>query len=60
MTSIELAALKFWNAAVFTRRAPERDQTTANKILRLLAQDPATPKPVKSRAADIFIEGYKA
>lgn len=58
MTTLELAALKFWNAAVFTRRAPERDQTTAKTILRRLAQDRETPPPVKHRAALIIIEGY--
>ena len=58
MTQLELAALKFWNAAAYTRRAPDRDQTTAKKILRVLAQDQQTPRPVKTRAADIIAKGY--
>lgn len=58
MSRLELAALKFWNASLFARRAPERDQTAAQTILRLLAQDQETPPPVKHRAALTIIEGY--
>jgi len=33
MPSIDLATLKFWNAALFTRRAPDRDQNLARRVL---------------------------
>jgi len=34
MASIDLSTLKFWNAALFIRRAPERDQSIAQRVLR--------------------------
>lgn len=33
MTPLERQTLNFWHAAVFRRRAPERDQSTALKAL---------------------------
>jgi hypothetical protein len=33
LTSLENLTLQFWSAAHFHRRAPDRDQTSARKVL---------------------------
>ena len=58
MPPIELAVLKFWNAASFHRRAPDRDQTNAMKVLRSLALDRTLPGAIRKRASEIIIKGY--
>lgn len=52
MTKVELSALQFWNAAKFHRRAPDRDQTNARKILAKLASSPT--KTIRERAITIL------
>ena len=58
MPPIELAALKFWNAASFHRRAPDRDQANAMKVLRSLALDRTLPGAIRKRASEIITKGY--
>lgn len=47
----ELTA-QFWAAAVYSRRAPERDQRHAQRILRAIAN--AAPSPLKERASALI------
>lgn len=56
MSPRELATLKFWNAAVFIRRASDRSQTVA----RLVMADVATCdfQPIRDRATSI-LKGYQ-
>ena len=58
MPPIEFAALKLWNAAKFHRRAPDRDQTNAMKVLRSLALDRTLPGAIRKRASEIITKGY--
>ena len=54
MPPLDLAALQFWNAAKFHRRAPGRDQTNARKVLiQLSASGPAN---IRERAITILKE----
>lgn len=53
MTSADTAR-KFWSAAYFYRRAPDRDRTNAVKVL--LAISIATTGPVQRRAATLMKE----
>lgn len=52
MSPRELSALKFWNAAVFIRRAPDRDRTIAYAIIDELAMSEFTP--IRNRAEQIL------
>lgn len=45
-------AKQFWSAAFFYRRAPDRDRTTAIKVLEFLST--TTTGIVQSRAAEIM------
>lgn len=54
MQPLELAALKFWNAANFHRRAPDRDQTNARKVLIEAAA--CRFGPIRKRAIAILKE----
>jgi hypothetical protein len=54
MSPLEVAALKFWNAAIFHRRAPARDQTIADRILIDAARSDFTP--IRLRAIQILKE----
>jgi hypothetical protein len=52
MSPRELATLKFWNAAVFIRRAPDRSPTVA---LRILAEAALSDfQPIRDRAVSIL------
>lgn len=52
MTPFENQALQFWNAARFHRRAPDRDQSIALKVLRFLAR--SNFPPICARADEIL------
>lgn len=47
-------ARQFWSAAYFYRRAPDRDRSTAIKVLEMIST--TTTGIVQSRAADIMKE----
>lgn len=49
----ELTA-QFWAAALYSRRAPNRDQRHAQRILRRIAK--TAPGPLKKRALDLIRE----
>ena len=51
-TPISLEAQRFWNAAIFMRRAPDRDQTIAIKIIDRLARSPF--EPLRTRALEMM------
>lgn len=52
MSPLELATLKFWNAAVFVRRAPERCQSISTRILQEAAV--SDHQKLRDRATDIL------
>ena len=54
MTRIDLATLKFWNAALFIRRAPDRDQNLAQRVLRDVAK--TTTGTLHQRATELMKE----
>lgn len=54
MTSLSERAKQFWSAAYFIRRAPDRDPSTAIKILEHLHVNAA--KPISDRADEILVE----
>lgn len=54
MMGLELAALQFWNAAKFSRRAPDRDQSSAIRILYHLTK--TAPQQIKIRALQTLKE----
>lgn len=54
MPPLDLAALQFWNAATFHRRAPDRDQANARGILIKLAA--STFPAIRARSITILKE----
>ena len=55
MTPRELATLKFWNAAIFIRRAPDRSPTVARRVLAEVSLSDF--QPIRDRATSI-LKGY--
>lgn len=49
---IAMLALKFWNAAMFSRHAPNRDQTMAKNILVDVSQSQFPT--LRARALDVL------
>lgn len=54
LSEIRLEAQRFWNAAIFIRRAPDRDQSIAVKIIERTAR--SKHKPLRERAIQILKE----
>jgi hypothetical protein len=52
MSPRELATLKFWNAAVFIRRAPDRSPAVARQVLAEAAR--CDFQPIRDRAVSIL------
>lgn len=54
MPDLDLQALRFWNAALFHRQAPERNQSIADRLIREAAQ--STHPSIRQRAEEILKE----
>ena len=52
MTPREQATLNFWHAAILMRRAPDREQSTAVKIVVRLSA--SRYEPLRQRAVEIM------
>lgn len=54
MSGLDLATRRFWSAALFARRAPERNQEYARAILKDIAAN--ATGPLQERAAELVKE----